>query len=391
MLNWRTKWRTYWRTNWRGYWQTASSRAQHRPCVQHRRVAPRAARPLLVPCQRKAARSWGERHEHNHPYNHRAGRKDLTLRHRRRNRKGRSETATGQRAARPTPRMQTPTLKRCIKPLLRYKSICPPRTVCCVSDLSVTCQSRSTVAESSHCHTLRRPKTSSTSARASSGSGHSRRQYVADPSCQHSVFKRPARPNHTSESPCPVSGKRPASSKAARTCWRNPSIRSAAAARAWRHLRCCGDSGSSPTSLLRRAFASARRPVLVSPSKSIPLRRKSRSSPADRSASSCGRNWRVVHPPCTNPKCSARSERNTPSSSRSLWRSARSTAARTWASETGSNRRSSPGSASRRPRGTSDRSLPLRCCASPVLGIVPLLCSAWPRKEQAQTSTTASP
>jgi hypothetical protein len=229
MLNWRTKWRSYWRTNWRGYWQAASLRAESHPFVQHRRARPRAARPLLVPCQRKAARSWGERYEHDHPYSHRAGRKDPYT-----------------TALTPTPQKKSPIrtrhgtesrtahasradvlLLKCIQALLRYKSTRPPRAAPCVSDLSMICQSRSTRAGSSHCQRLRRPRTSSTSARASSGSGHSHRQYVADPSCQHSVFKRPARPNYTSESPCPVSSKRRASSKASRTCWRNPSIRSA--------------------------------------------------------------------------------------------------------------------------------------------------------------------
>lgn len=50
--------------------------ARHRPCARHRQAAPQAAQPLLVPCQQKAARSWGKRHKHDHPYSHQAGRKD---------------------------------------------------------------------------------------------------------------------------------------------------------------------------------------------------------------------------------------------------------------------------------------------------------------------------
>ena len=69
---------------------------------------------------------------------------------------------------------------------------------------------------------------SSTSALASSGSAHSDRQYVADPSCQHADSRRSASANHASEQTPSASRAPVVSSSTLRTCPRSPLIRSKA-------------------------------------------------------------------------------------------------------------------------------------------------------------------
>ena len=67
-------------------------------------------------------------------------------------------------------------------------------------------------------------------ARASSGSAHSDRQYVADPSRLHSALSRLPNSNHASEGAYPASSSAPSSVTDARSASRNPSIRSPASA-----------------------------------------------------------------------------------------------------------------------------------------------------------------
>jgi hypothetical protein len=123
---------------------------------------------------------------------------------------------------------------------------------------------------------------------------------------------------------------------------RNPSIRSAATPRVRRHSRCCGASGSSSISPTLRATFSRSRPASVSPHTSIPLRRALLTRPCVISLSSFGRNRRLVQLLRTNPKCATTIQNGISSRSPARWRSARSIAASTSSSETGSNRRSSP-------------------------------------------------
>jgi hypothetical protein len=81
----------------------------------------------------------------------------------------------------------------------------------------------------SHCQTLRRPRnlvSLSVSARESSGSGHSCRQCVAEPSCEHAFLRHSARSNHASEETFSAPSRAPASASDPRSVWRNPSIRS---------------------------------------------------------------------------------------------------------------------------------------------------------------------
>jgi hypothetical protein len=78
---------------------------------------------------------------------------------------------------------------------------------------------------------------------------------------------------------------------------RNPAIRSAAAACAWRHRWCWGASGKV---ISRRTASSCLWPWGVSPQTLLPLRLDRSIRPAASSSASLGRSCRVVPPWCGN-------------------------------------------------------------------------------------------